>query len=78
MSVLTLNHKEAHKFVREQRRAGNNVRWSNYDMVFWRPTPRGFKSTTGAFYRGRWGIQTIIKVNDRGLWLVPLEYAKSV
>lgn len=67
---LTLDYSAAHKFVREQRRIGNDVRWEGFDMVFWKPTHYGFTNTKGAFRNGRWGMETRIPVTNDGTWTV--------
>lgn len=69
--MLTLDFSAAHKFVRDQRRVGNDVRWEGYDMIFWKPTHHGFSSVNGAYRRGRWGVETRIVVNNDGTWKVP-------
>lgn len=72
-----LDYKAAHRFVREQRRSGNDVRWEGWDMVFWKPTRHGFTSTNGAFKNGRWGVESRISVNGDGVWMVPKKNVKS-
>jgi hypothetical protein len=72
-----LDYKSAHRFVREQRSIGNNVRWDGWDMVFWKPTRYGFSSVDGAFYRGRWGIESRIPVDSNGVWKVPARNVKQ-
>lgn len=76
--MLVLNHSEAHKFVREQRRAGNDVRWDGWEMVFWVPNQHGFTNPKGAFRRGRWGMQHRIAVGTDGTWRVPNRYVRTV
>jgi hypothetical protein len=58
--------------VSEQRKRGNNVRWDNYDIVFWREDFRGFGSTGGEFNRktGKWGFANRVKVNSEGIWSI--------
>jgi hypothetical protein len=83
-----LDYTSAHKFVKEQRRLGNNVRWDGWDMVFWKPTRHGFTtaqknvgsvSTNGSFDRnkGRWGVESRIAVDGNGVWKVPSKNVKS-
>lgn len=67
---LTLDYSAAHKFVREQRRIGNDVRWEGFTMVFWKPTHYGFTNVKGAFRNGRWGMETRVAVGDDGTWKV--------
>lgn len=69
--MLTLDFKAAHKFVREQRRVGNDVRWENYDMVFFKATHYGFTNKNGAFRNGRWGMESRVVVGSDGMWNVP-------
>lgn len=72
MSV-NLDYKAAHRFVREQRKIGSEVRWDGWDMVFWKSTRYGFSNVNGSFdkKKGRWGIESRVTVSDDGLWRVP-------
>lgn len=72
-----LDFSGAHKFVREQRRMGNDVRWENYDMVFWKPTHHGFTNKKGAYKNGRWGMESRVVVSSQGTWEVPSKNVKS-
>lgn len=69
--MLNLDFSSAHKFVREQRRSGNDVRWDGWDIVFWKPTHHGFTNKNGAFRNNRWGMETRVVVGIDGLWKVP-------
>lgn len=69
--MLTLNTPaEAEKFVRRQQRLGNDVRWDNYDIVFFRPASQGVYSKDGAFRNGEWGFENRTPVTDGGTWEV--------
>lgn len=59
---------EAETFVADQQRLGNDVRWDNYDIVFFRPSPQGVFSKQGAFRRGQWGFDNVSPLNDDGEW----------
>lgn len=74
--MIVLDHSAAHKFVREQRRAGNDVRWEGWTMIFWKPTHYGYSSVNGAFRNRRWGVESRISVDDNGLWKVPARNVK--
>jgi hypothetical protein len=76
-TVFSFNIRSAHKFVSDQRRLGNDVRWDNYDIVFWRPTHHGFTHVNGVFRKGRWGMETRIPVGNDGFWRVPRKYVKK-
>lgn len=76
--ALILNFSQAHKFVREQRRLGNDVRWENYDMVFWKPTHYGYTNKKGAYRNGRWGMESRVVVSDNGTWTVNSKNVKPV
>lgn len=84
--ALSLDFKAAHRFVRDQRKMGSDVRWDGWDMVFWKPTRHGFAtgrktngsvSTVGAFKNGRWGVEARITVSDDGMWKVPARNVKK-
>lgn len=77
MATLSLDLSAAHKFVREQRRLGTDVRWENYDMVFWKPTHHGFTNKKGAYRNGRWGMESRVIVSEQGTWEVPSKNVKS-
>lgn len=79
--MFTLNYSSAHRFVREQRRLGLDIRWDGWDMVLWEPTVHGFDSVRGAFRKGRWGVETRIVVSNDGTWSFPtkkIRKAKNV
>lgn len=78
MATLSLDFSGAHKFVREQRRFGSDVRWDNYDIVFWKPTHHGFTNKKGAYRNGRWGMESRVVVSEQGTWEVPNKNVKSV
>lgn len=61
---------EAERFVRRQQRLGNDVRWDNYDMVFFREAPQGVYSKSGAFRNGKWGFENRVPVSEKGTWEV--------
>jgi hypothetical protein len=71
MSQISLDYKSAHKYVREQRGRGTDVRWDGWDMVFWIPTRHGFTNKRGAFRNGRWGMESRVTVSNDGIWTVP-------
>lgn len=69
--MLTIqNPVEAEKFIRRQQRLGNDVRWDNYDMVFFREAPQGVYSSDGAFRNGQWGFENRSTVTESGTWEV--------
>ena len=70
--MLTLKGlKQAERFVKNQRAAGNDVRWEGFsDIVFFRPSPRGEFSKDGAFRNGEWGFDNRVTVDSNGVWEV--------
>lgn len=76
--MLTLHHPDlatSHRddvevFVKRQQALGNDVRWENYDLVFYRPDPRGVYSKDGAFRHGAFGFENRVPVSDDGTWEV--------
>lgn len=68
--MLNLDIKAAHRVVREQRAAGNDVRWDGWDMVFFRPAEHAIHSKQGAFRNGVWGFDNRVTVNTDGIWSI--------
>lgn len=67
--MLTLSTVEnAETFVSQQKALGNDVRWDNYDIVFFRADARGYHSRGGAFRNGRWGFDNRFSVTPEGKW----------
>jgi hypothetical protein len=60
----------AERFVETQQALGNDVRWDNYDMVFFRADPRGRSKPEGAFRNSQWGFENRFPVDDDGAWRV--------
>lgn len=73
-----LDYKSAHRFVRDQRSKGVDIRWDGWDIVLWKPTRHGFTNVNGSFDRnkGRWGMETRILMDDNGTWKVPARNVK--
>lgn len=71
MSELTLDspHK-AERFVKKQKSLGNDVRWDNYDIVFFRQADNGMTSKNGAFRDGVWGFENRYPVTEDGDWKI--------
>ena len=77
--MLTLNDlNHAEKFVKQQNKAGNNVRWDNYDIVFFKENPRAMFSRNGAFRDGKWGYQSVSKVTEAGTWEVDFRNVRRI
>lgn len=66
--MLIKSVKQAEKFVTQQKQLGNDVRWDNYDIVFWRESEKGVTSKDGAFRNGKWGFENRFAVNEKGEW----------
>ena len=68
------NPEQADKFLTEQRKLGNDVRWETFGktMVFFRPDPRGINSVHGAFRNGVWGFDNRVEISDDGVLEVEL------
>lgn len=78
--MFVVNHKNVHRFVKEQNARDNDVRFDGWSLVFFHPTPYGYdrpvkKSdnvrTSGAFRDGRWGIETRVEIDTTGAWSIP-------
>lgn len=66
--MLIKSVSQAEKLVSSQKQLGNDVRWDNYDMVFWRESEKGVTSKDGAFRNGKWGFENRFAVNENGEW----------
>lgn len=70
--LLIDNLVEAEKFVSRQQKINaergstEEVRWDGWDMVFFRPDPRGRKSKDGALRNGEWGFDNRVSPNEEG------------
>lgn len=76
--MVILNYKRAHKFVSEQQAKGNEIYWNGWDMTFFKPTPNGFMNKRGVFRNGRWGIETRISCDTKGLWKLNPKYVSII
>lgn len=81
--MIKFNLKSAHRMVREQQALGNDVRWDNYDIVFFRgnvdrpqDTAHAITSPAGAFRNGIWGFENRVSVDAAGLWHVDVRNLK--
>lgn len=67
--MLTINTlPEAEKFVARQQRLGSDVRWDNYDIVFFREAPEAVYSLDGVVRNGTYGFDNRSVVTDEGTW----------
>lgn len=73
------NPETADKFVAEQKKLGNDVRWETFGktLVFFRPDDRGITSKDGAFRNGRWGFDNRVEINDEGVLEVEYRNVKK-
>lgn len=62
--------KHAEKFVSQQQVLGNDVRFDNYDIVFFKPAPNAFYSRAGRFRNGQWGYENRFEIGTDGKWRV--------
>jgi hypothetical protein len=72
-----LDFKNAHRFVRDQRGLGVDIRWDGWDIVLWKPTHHGWTNPKGAFRNNRWGVESRFVVNSEGIWKVPQKNVKN-
>lgn len=70
MNNMEFNIKSAHRMVSEQRKAGNDVRWDGWDIVFFRASDAGRQAKDGAFRNGQWGFDNRFVVNSKGIWSI--------
>ncbi len=76
--MLTLGNRKIEAFVKNQQDLGNNVRWNNYTLEFFRPAPQAIYSKDGAFRDGQWGYLNKVAVNDKGLWEIDFRNVKRI
>lgn len=76
-SMLTLNSLEsAEHFVDKQSRLGSDIRWDNYDIVIFKPSPTSIYTTEGAFRNGMWGYENRSPVMPDGTWRIDFRNVK--
>lgn len=73
-----LDIKAAHRIVREQRAAGNDVEWDGWDIVFYRPAEHAIHSTEGVWRKDKWAFANRVVVNSEGKWEVDPRNIKRV
>lgn len=75
--MLINSVKQAEKLVATEKRLGTDVRWDNYDVVFFREAENGMYSKQGAFRNGKWGFENRFKLNDDGVWDIDIRNLRS-
>jgi hypothetical protein len=76
--MLNLDIKSAHRMVREQRAADNDVWWEGWTIHFFRPAEHAMHSTDGIFRKGEWGFDNRVEVNSEGIWEVDPRNVKRI
>lgn len=76
--MLNLDIKAAHRVVSEQRRAGTDVEWDGWDIVFYRPAEHAMHSPDGVWRKGQWAFANRVVVNSEGKWEVDPRNVKRV
>lgn len=81
MNTVVFDYDSAHRLV-ESPPSRTDVRWENYDLVFFRPDPPekdyGRTNVRGAYRKGRWGLETRVPVDSDGTWKVPGKIVKHL
>lgn len=70
--------RDAERFVNRQKSAGGDVRWDNYDLVFFKPRPKAIYSRHGVFRNGEYGYEERVPVASDGTWSVDYKNVKRV
>lgn len=72
MSVV-LDYNNVDTFVTEQKALGNDVRWEEWNLIFFRESKNqaGWSKRDGAYRNDNWGFQTRVTVGADGKWRVP-------
>lgn len=68
--MIALSYDKADGFVQKLKKKGVDVRWDGWKMVFFREDKRALRNPQGRQYKGRWGFETVVDVNEAGKWLV--------
>ena len=76
LKIDTLDYAE--RFVVKQQKSGKDVRWDNYDIVFFRPAPWGASSKNGAYRHGQWGFENRYEVDGNGEWNIDWRDVRDV
>lgn len=70
MKYEILDYNAAHATVE-----GNRfLNWDGWDIVTWKPNPKGYSDKRGSFRRGKWGIEFRYPLRNDGTWRVPDTY----
>lgn len=67
---LDFDFKGAHRMVRKQQAAGNDVKWDGWDIVFYRADPAARTSKHGVWRNGEYAFENRFSVNSEGIWKV--------
>jgi len=67
MLVNKLEHAE--KIVKNFK----DLRWVGWDIVSRKESPNGYSNKYGSFINGKWGIDKVYKLTNKG-WHLPNEY----
>jgi len=68
--MLEYDWSAAHRMVRQQRAAGNDVEWQGWDIVFYRPAENARTSKDGAWRNGEYAFANRVTVDESGLWKI--------
>lgn len=68
--MLEYDWSAAHRMVRQQRAAGNDVEWQGWDIVFYRPADNAMYSPDGVWREGEYAFANRVVVDEHGIWKV--------
>jgi hypothetical protein len=51
----------------------NDLRWNGWNIISRQQTPNGFSSKHGSFINGKWGIDKVYPLTEKG-WYLPNNY----
>jgi hypothetical protein len=51
----------------------NDLRWDGWNIISRQQTPNGFSSKHGSFINGKWGIDKVYPLTEKG-WYLPNNY----
>lgn len=68
--MYKVNHENADKFVAQQQKAGVEVFWDGWTMVFFRENEESFFTKWGVLRNGKWGYANKFDMDSEGVYQI--------